>query len=555
MQDATEFFIELFRGNNNHYGVHIPGTVANDSKSGKIEGESFTKTEPLTRQQYIDHIDGKKSLGIVPIDSDGKVRFVAIDIDVYPLEPQIYLTIFKKYKLPFICFRSKSGGLHAFCFFSSDTSAGDVLEQVQIVRHLLGLPKATEVFPKQKRLFEGQKGNWINLPYFNAEESTRYAYDYDGNKLSFDDAMNFCYNHRTTLAKLVQAIDQLPLALAPPCLQTLFLNNGVSVAQKNRNVFLFNAAVYLKARFKDDFHEKLFNLNNELDLPLPEHELNTTIVSSHNKGSYTYQCENAVLHDFCNRELCKNRTFGKGSETITDFSFEQLTQIKSDPPYYYWLVNGFNMVFFSESELRNQNYFLDYSIRYLHKLPKQLKTDVWTEILNKALSDIVIEEVRKVDDISDNALWFSYLLEFIYERALAQRPSQVAMGQVYIENDICYFKPETFVEFLTKTKQFKNFSTSKIGHNLKALGFKSDRIYDSVAKKQLRVWSGELKLLEDQSPDVTVKKLSIFEADTTMKPKEAERNVEKLKNLAKETPVDYDKEPINFIDDRQDNQF
>lgn len=539
MSSPVELFTELFRGNTSAHGVHIPEKETQEGV--KAKGQSFTKTEPVTAELYKQHCDGDYSLGIIPIDQNNNVRFIAIDVDVYPCDPRYYSALLDKYKLPFTCFRSKSGGLHAYCFFSADTSASKAIELMHIVRHLLRIPADAEMFPKQRRLTAKQKGNWINLPYYGGENTTRPAYGPDGKPLPFDAAMQWCYNRRTTLKGLTESIATLPFANAPPCLQSIFMNNEISVNNKNRNILLFNTAVYLKSKFKDEFGDKLIQVNDELDKPLDISELETTIISSHLKGSYTYQCEDPFLHAHCYKELCKCREYGKGSGTISNFSFEKLTQVKSTPPYYKWLVNGVEMVFFSETELRNQERFMDYCIRHLHRLPNRLKNETWFEIINNALTEMETEEIKMEDDFSASSLWFSYLVEFLTERKIAQRPSQITMGQIWFAEGKYYFRAEDFYMFLTEIKKFRAFSITEIHYNLKRAGFSAGKLYDPTLKRCIRAWAGEQGILErvasatDSPPPKEIEE----ESSTPSKKKGVNRLKELVENLDTEEVLDF----------------
>lgn len=490
---GIEIFAELFRGNTSAHGVWHPD--AEKREDGKAKGRAETVSLAPLAEHYAAHVAGTRSMGIIPIDANSNVRFVAIDVDVYPLDPKHYCMTIDKYKWPLTCFRSKSGGLHIICFFSADSPAAKALDYLNVFRHLLQIPSTAETFPKQRRLTEKQKGNWINLPYFGGDNTDRYAYGPDGAPLSFKDAMNWCYNRRTTLKGLEQHMESLPFAKAPPCIQSLFIHNEVSVTNRNRNIFLFNAAIYLKSRFGAEFPDRLALVNDELDKPLAADELEKTIIASHLKGSYTYQCEDPNLSSHCYKELCKLREYGKGSGTISNFSFERLIQVKSSPPYYKWLVNGVEMVFFSEADLYNQEKFIQYCIRYLHKVPNKLKQPVWVEILNNALSEVVVDEVSIEDDYSPTTLWMTYAKEFFTDRPLAIKPSQINMGQAYLEQGVYYFRIEDLHHFITETKRFKYFSIAETNHLLRRLGFASSKLWDKDTKKGIRCWKGAVDFL------------------------------------------------------------
>lgn len=559
MSSPVELFTELFRGNTSAHGVHIPEKTATEGE--KAKGQSFTKTEPVTPELYQRHCEGTYSLGIIPIDQNNNVRFMAIDVDIYPLDPKRFCLLIDRYKLPLTCFRSKSGGLHAYCFFSADASATKALDYLHMLRHLLRIPADAETFPKQRRLTAKQKGNWINLPYQGGNETVRYAYGPEGQKLGFEEAMNWCYNRRTTLKGLENCVNSLPFAPAPPCIQAIFMNNEASVNNRNRNIFLFNAAAYLKSRYKDEFADKLALVNDELDKPIDISELETTVIASHTKGSYTYQCEDPLMHDHCYKELCKLREYGKGSGAVSNFSFESLTQVKSMPPYYKWRVNGIEMVFFSETELRNQERFMDYCMRHLHRLPNKLKGDVWGEILNSALQEMIVEEVSADEDFSTNSVWFSYLVEYLTERKIAQRPSQIMMGQVYAASGTYFFRVEDFYLYLTEVKKFRQFTITEIHYNLKRLGFRPTKVYDPALKKSIRAWCGEdnmlsqdVKELEASAEQVKEERQQAHKEAKDTKPINkavGKKSTDRLRELAEQIPDMVEPIDFSFLKDKE----
>jgi hypothetical protein len=509
--NATALFAELFAGNTSVYGIHKPGKPGPEGE--KIHGESFTESAPVTEELFLEHCQGKRSLGIVPITEKHEVNFIAMDIDVYPLNPAHYLALSQKFSLPLTFFRSKSGGLHAYIFFREPVLAGKVLEHMQLIRHLFRLPPKTEIFPKQKRLVDDKKGSWINLPYhggatFPADKQLRYAYSPDGKPLDFETAMNWIYGRRTHLRGLIDCLNNIPFSDGPPCLQAMFINNEVSVRSNNRNIFLFNAAIYLKSRFKSDFPQHLIGINDQLDKPIDINELEGTIIASHSKGNYTYQCEDGNLYGHCDKNMCSGRAYGKGSSTVSDFSFEKLTQVRTNPPYYKWLINGVEMVFYDESELLNQTSFRNYCVRYLRRAPNHLKAATWLEILNQALSDMEIIDVKPGDDFSVQSLFKAYLIEYLTARRLAQRPSQVNMGQVFERKRVYFFKIEDFYAYLKDVKKFNLLTLPALHYNLKKIGFAPSRLYDDISKHIMRVWSGELPadLTVDESAieDITI---------------------------------------------------
>ena len=507
----VDAYAEVFKGNQTAHGVHIPENKV--KKGEKAKGKSFTRREKLTADHILKHLHGEESIGVNPLNHEGKVNFVVIDVDVYPVDPTHYLAILKRAGLPFIGFRSKSGGLHLYLFFSSAVLAAKVLPLMQTVRQILGLPKDTEIFPKQTRLIGDQIGNWINLPYFDYTKPVRQAYSFEGDMLSLTDALTAIQDSKVSFAGFEEAIAQAPLSEAPPCLQTIFMHGGAE--EGSRNCYLFNCAIYLKARFGKDFAENLHALNKKTLHPIEYEELDRTVVASHNKGDYSYQCQDPGLSQYCDKALCILRTYGKGAGTVSDLSFEKLVQVQCSTPYYKWYVNGAEMIFYSESELMNQQKFREMCLRFLHKVPNQLKNPAWDGVLNRALANIELEIVEAEDDMSEDSLWLSKVLEF-FSRPQAMRPSQVEDGLVWqSEDNELHFKGAKLLEYLDKTNLFRHFKKAQHRDLIDKLGAKNTKLRYTDLGKAGRTWALNLFHLHEKGLFLEISKTQFDEKDMT----------------------------------------
>lgn len=547
---AFQNFKNLFKGRENCFGVHIPEEAGEAEE--KKKGRSYTETKPLTEQQYLDHINGSRSLGVVPLRPDQSVFFAAIDVDVYPCDPKFYVSFFNRYRLPFFCFRSKSGGLHAYIFFSRAEKAYDVIALLNEVKFILGLPTSTETFPKQANVEKGAYGNWINLPYYNAEHTERYMYDEDGRKVLFKTATGLCWDKRTTLEELQARLVQIPFSEGPPCLQRMYLSGEVREKNHNRNRFLFNVCTYLKSRNRDDYDKRLLLVNKTLAEPVSDSELKKTVLNSQEKGDYSYQCDEPLLQIYCYEALCKNRPHGKGSAAVSDVNFEELVQVRSDPPYYKWKINGVFMKFYSETDLRRQDKFQNYCIRELHTCPNTLKQSVWYGILNRALKRMTIENVEEDENLSDETIFLDYLTEFFTDRPLAKDPMYVEIGQVYYDKntEVYLFKATELVKYMCKFRMFQNTPMVKFYEILKARGGKVVRYYYN--KRQLRVWAlpaaglgvypeGEVPSTDKKPADIELDYV-VEEVEKSKKKAEAEER-QYAEDLRTVNAVEYE-EPI-----------
>lgn len=510
-------FSKLFSGNTSCYGEFIPDTTIT-GESEKAKGKSFTRHAEPTFPLYESHLKGEKSIGIVPIDANGKVRFAAIDVDEYPNKAKFYCAMITRYGFPLVPIQSKSGGLHLYCFFSTDTDAAQAIAAMTSLRQILGLPSTTEIFPKQVTLAEGQVGNWINLPYFNEQNTTRYAYGDEGLPLNLTSFVSLAKTRRVTAKIINEWINNLPLSSAPPCLQTVYLTGAIGDYNSGRNTFLFNAATYIKARYGvDELPFRLMALNSTLPQPLTEDELGHSVLSSQTKGSYSYQCREALLGANCCKELCSKREFGKGSKTISDFSFQDFTQVMTSPPHYRWIVSGVPMVFMSEDELRKQDTFLNLCVRYLHKLPNKLTEARWAEIINTALSKVVIETVEESAVIDEDYEFKLNLYEYIFDRPLADDVEAVERGQVMRSDDHggYIFKLDYFVKWLSNVKKIKMVKASKFYLSLKSVGCKGGRVYLPKKKMLMRIWILPLsKVMKDRGETTEPAEVGDFSVGT-----------------------------------------
>lgn len=425
MADVSRF-AKLFRGNESAYGVFTPN--CGKTEAGKAKGSCRTVSEPISLDLYDEHLSGAISIGIVPINTSGKCYFGAIDIDDYTGLNWIPKFL-QRYNIPLVPVRSKSGGLHLYCFLKEALDAKTLVGYLHQFRSVLGLPENTEVFPKQTRLSEGV-GNWINIPYYG--QTSRKAVTADGKELSFEEFLIRAETLISTEKSLAGVLDALPLSSAPPCLQAMYLTGEIGKANSGRNTFLFNAGVYLRTRFGvDELPSRLKALNDTLPNSLSDAELEKTVIRTHTKKTYQYQCSEGLLKKFCCVDICSKREFGKSSTYYTNLNYGPLTQYMYDPPYYEWEINGKIMRFMSESELLDQNKFIEQCVRYMHIAPRKMKSEKWNDVLSAALSSVIVVVPKDFDLVTEHASVWESLREFFEERTQAKKMDDILRGLVY----------------------------------------------------------------------------------------------------------------------------
>lgn len=478
-------FENMFEGNRGAHGVHIPNKEKDSS--GKARGKSFTKNETVTERLYSDHLTGQAGLGIIPINKKNECSFSVIDVDEYTEEQNMGIVdLVYRHNFPLVPFRSKSGGLHLYLFLSEKVKATVAIEFMKMMISIMGLSDKTEVFPKQKTIGVGQVGSWINLPYFDYENTVRYMYDENGKSVPFEQFISIADELKLTVDEINSKIASLPLNDAPPCLQSIYLRRETEF----RNEYLFSLARYYKTKFGDDFEYKVIEANKELKNPIDLDRLQRTILASHKKKDYSYKCAQEPIASICKKELCKQRQYGIGGDEISNLSFEELIQYATDPPYYEWIVNGASLKFFSETEIIQQQKFRELCFRKLHTLPIRLKEVNWTAIINKALENIEIKNINEDEDISPGAMFREYLHEFLEKRAMAKNREQILIDRVYKDEETksYIFKSKNLVSFLIQQKGFRYYGQTEIQDRLRELGGMPKRYYVSKDVDSVRVW-------------------------------------------------------------------
>jgi len=148
-----EQFAQKFAGLRHAYSVFTPSSETRED--GKAKGTNVTISKTLTKEQLKDlwrqHLDGKQSIGIVAIDENNSCVWGAIDIDEYPLDLKGLAKKLKKFKLPLVVCRSKSGGAHLFLFVFDPVPAYLMQKKLRQVAASIGFGTA-EIFPKQTKL-------------------------------------------------------------------------------------------------------------------------------------------------------------------------------------------------------------------------------------------------------------------------------------------------------------------------------------------------------------------------------------------------------------------
>lgn len=441
--------MSLFHGLQRAHGTYR--VERHDSDTGKNTGKARTLKEPITMKKWRQHLRGEIGLGIVPIDDDDTCRFGAIDVDVYDLNIEALSRRVDKMNLPFVTCRTKSGGAHLYVFFSEPVPAKIVKDRLLELAIVLGFP-TSEVFPKQYEIrTKDDIGNWINMPYFGGDKTTRYAV-VDGESMTVEEFLDHAEASRVdreTFENVDVKRDERMID-GPPCLEHL---SSSGFPQGTRNKALFNLGVYCRMKYGDDWQTRLEEFNREfLHPPLSTQEVGI-IVGSLKKKSYFYTCKEDPIASACNKSVCVKRPHGiGGSANDPGVVIECLVKIETDPPTWVVTVEGKQIRLDATDDLLNQRVFRRRCVESLNILPNTIKGPAWDELVNGLL-----ERVEVIDAPGDAGMigQFELLVEnFCTENAMGKNEEDLLLGKPYIDEktDLVFFRSIDMLSYMHKKR-------------------------------------------------------------------------------------------------------
>ena len=183
-----EKFMHVFSGLDRAYGIYEITGHKNTATGVKKNGRGKTLQEPLTVELWQQHLSGEVSIGVIPLKDDETCKWGCIDIDEYPIDVNNIIKTVESMGLPVVPCASKSGGLHLFLFTKDPVPAIKFKNKLEDIAAAMGRT-GDEIFPKQYQWStqvpkERQTGNWLNMPYFSGEDTTRYGISAKGDSLT-----------------------------------------------------------------------------------------------------------------------------------------------------------------------------------------------------------------------------------------------------------------------------------------------------------------------------------------------------------------------------------
>ena len=471
---AQRFFVLFAPGETGHgYYTLIGDGVREDcTTEGKLDNavKGFSK-KPVTPDLWLQHLSGKRGLGIVPIRKDGTVRFGAIDIDVYGIDPVEVANKILTLQLPLIPCRSKSGGVHAYMFTSEPVSAFAMQTRLRDIAAMLG-HGGVEIFPKQTKLAEQDEGSWINLPFFNGDEGTRYAVRPDGERLTMEQflarAEQVSVNAEYFKPKTTKEKETFPDG--PPC-----LNHLATIGYPTLwNVTLFNIALYFKRALPSGWERAVEQVNAGIQEPMASGEV-AAIIKSVASKEFNYQCNNQPLSQYCNASRCRMRKFGVGGGENSFPILGELRKLNLDPPIYFWdmTIDGKTITIeLTADQVQNPREFKRRVWEVMDIAVPVFKQSTWDNTLNETRkNNFRILEPLPEDASAEGQVW--ELIEAFCTRNEGTK-EDLLLGRPWTEDGRTYFRLSDLMRFLA-SQQFKDYKVQQLAKVIKLKVFRDKK--------------------------------------------------------------------------------
>ena len=484
-------FIEYFSGLQRNYGFADLSEMMIDPQTGKNQPKKYGWTHrQITDQDYIDHLNGKKSIGIQPCNDEGMARFGAIDIDSKDYKDfsvKKYLDIIKSYDLPLIPVKSKSGGLHLYLFLKEPVKTLIIKKFLESLLFTLKLPLRTEIYPKQTELGKDSEGkfidgNFINLPYYNKAE--RISINFDGKEFTFEQFVKVIEANLKTASELEEfSLAHVKTVLqggpsefddGPPCLQMMTKNP----LDDGRDRWLYNYMVFAKKRYQDKWEEmvidapKKYFLKDSNGLVVDdwgEKKIRDKIRSWKKDSTKGYTCTQEPIVNFCMKSECVKRKYGFLSDRKILFpKLSTLVKIKYPEPEYTFNVELPNGESKSVKAKNIKQIVLQEEIRSIIAaaadfVPPKVKSNEFQEVLDSLFPPK--EELLPPKGTTPDEQLEEYLRDFV-NGPQAKSNASFKSGAVLVEGDHVYFKYQSFYNTLKNKdwKEDKSKTAEKIIH-------------------------------------------------------------------------------------------
>ena len=306
-----------------------------------------------------------------------------------------------------------------------------------------------EIFPKQDTIIveRGDVGNFINMPYFDAEMPQRYCFDAKGESMELDEFLD-AIDKKSVLLSDLEAIRSTTQTRkhfddGPPCIRNIFSDGPQS---EPRNKLLFFMGVYCKKKFPDSWQNALEEYNRTLfSPPLPSTEV-MTVIKQHEKKDWGYTCKEEPFKSYCDPSLCVLAKHGISDDAPDAPQVGGLTIMLSEPRLYFMDVNGLRIQLSTE-QLQNQTLWQRACMEQCNFMPPTTKaTEVAADGQQLDEPSNVHRCAGRGNDMRGSSR--DHLASYCTSHIRAMAPEEIEMNKPWTDDGVTKFKIEGLLEYL-----------------------------------------------------------------------------------------------------------
>ena len=464
--------LELFRGFENGHGTYRKEEKKAGSLKSTIKGTARTLREPPSVELWQQHLAGERPLGIVPIRSNGECYWGVIDVDKYDSLSHVdIVTKLRKMEVPASVCKSKSGGAHIFLFLREPVPAFDLIAKLREIASILGFGDS-EIFPKQTEILEdrGDLGNWLNMPYFDATQTVRYAVADNGRGMSIDKFLSVAEESRLTREQFdallkTSIVEDEDLREAPPCLQHL-CRAGISEGTKNNT--MFNLGVLAKKVSPEGWKNLMEKWNRQyVNDPKLSSEDMLSLFRSMERKEYFYKCKENPLLAHCDKVTCSKRRHGVGQAATPDIS--SITILDTVPPLFFVRMTSGGTVECEPDDILSSRGFQRRALEQLRTLLPLYKQEAWQQRIQECLDQAQVLEAPR--EVSVAGALEELMQQFCTDRHRAQTKEEILLGKPWIDEESgrYYFRMKDLISHLNREK-FSEWTRQKLTQRIRDLG-------------------------------------------------------------------------------------
>lgn len=479
----------LFHGYMEAYGSYDKLEERSGSLKKEIKRSARTVRKTVTDHVWMDHLKGVSPVGLIPIDQNNECVWGCVDIDVYADINHAYLAeLCDKHDFPAVICRSKSGGAHVFLFTEKPVPAVDMRQKLSELAVVLGAG-GSEIFPKQNEVLydRGDLGHWLNMPYYDAERTTRFCITVEGRQLALQEFLDYAEKRRVKLddfldlGKPIQTDPIEDIDDGPPCLKVL-ASRGFPEGSRNNG--LFALGVLAKRKFPDTWESVLEDWNRRfMDPPLDVGEING-VVRSLTKKDYEYRCKDQPLASYCDSKTCRKQKFGVGGGALHPV-ITGLSIMMCEPRLFFVNLSDGGTVECTSPQLLNPRLFQQCALDQQMVVLPLIKYEDWMSQINKCMENAT--KIEAPPEVGTTGIFMELLERFCTDKHRAATPEEMLLGKPWLNESEgrYYFRLRDLMEYLDRMK-FKDLTRPQITNRIKK--YRGDTAFMNLNGRGTNVW-------------------------------------------------------------------